>query len=101
MEITKKEPVSLKDIFASKMPTTKPPAYEWQDLALHVIKELRIPNIKKGSVFKICKNETKIFVEQCMNDTKELCKVGEPWKYFFKVVGQKGIPRNKPIPNKK
>ena len=64
----------------------KPPAYEWQDLALKIIAELGVPNFKKNSVFKVCKENSKTFIEQCLNDTKELCKTGECWKYFFKLV---------------
>lgn len=70
----------------------KPPAYEWQDLALRIIKELGIPGFKRGSVFKICKEHPKSFVEMCLNDTKELCKTGERWKYFFKVASSKKPP---------
>jgi len=68
----------------------KPPAYPWQDLALRVIKELNIPNFKRAAVFKVCKENSKQFVETCLNDTKELCKTGVAWKYFFKVVAGKG-----------
>lgn len=62
------------------------PAYAWQDLALRVIKELNIPNFKRSAVFKVCKLRPRIFIEKCLNDTKELCQTGEQWKYFFKVV---------------
>jgi len=67
----------------------KPPAYEWQDLALRVIKEMAVPNFKRSAVFKVCKLHSKQEVEQAMNDTKELCKTGEKWRYFFKVVDKK------------
>lgn len=67
----------------------KPPAYEWQDIALRIIKELNIPNTKRGSVFKACKENSKERVEQCLNDTKELCKTGDKWKYFFKLITTK------------
>lgn len=77
----------LGDIFATKKITAiKPPAHEWQDLALRIIKELGVPNFKRNSVFKICKELPKAVVEACLNDTKELCKIGESWKYFFKVI---------------
>jgi len=75
-------------IFKASRPVKKPPKYEWQDLALRVINELGIPNFKRNSVFKICKDYDKEFVERCLNDTKELCKTGETWKYFFKVAAQ-------------
>ena len=69
--------------------TQKPPAYQWQELALRVINELGVPNFKRNSVFKVCKTKPRIFVEKCLNDTKELCQTGEQWKYFFKVVASK------------
>jgi hypothetical protein len=62
------------------------PAYAWQDLALHVIKELNIPNFKRSAVFKVCKEKPRTYIEKCLNDTKELCQTGEKWKYFFKVA---------------
>ena len=37
----------------------KPPAYEWQDLALKIIKELNIPKFKRSSIFQICKKKSK------------------------------------------
>ena len=68
----------------------KPPAHEWQDLALRIIDELCIPTFKRNSVFKICKDNHKETVLKAFNDTKELCERGERWKYFFKVIGGKG-----------
>jgi len=65
------------------------PAYAWQDLALRVIKELNIPDFKKSAVFKVCKQKSKIYIEKCLNDTKELCQSGEKWKYFFKLINTK------------
>lgn len=76
---------SFSDIITQKK-KIKAPAYPWQDLALSVIKELSIPNFKRGSVFKICKEKTPEEVRRAMNDTKELCLSGEKWKYFFKVI---------------
>ncbi len=84
-----KGPENIKDIFNAKKAGKKPPAYPWQDLALRVIKELAVPNFKRSAVFKVCKENPKPFIERCLNDTKELCKTGERWKYFFKVVGGK------------
>ena len=69
--------------------TTHPPAHQWQELALAIIKELRIPNYKRNSVFKVCKDHHKEFILQCLNDTKELCEQGEAWKYFFKVIANR------------
>lgn len=78
-------PQKLSDLFG-KIEQKKPPAYQWQDLALRIISDLSIPNFKRGSVFKICKDNTKEKIERALNDTKELCKTGEKWKYFFKVI---------------
>lgn len=78
---------SFADIIKSKQ-TTKAPAYPWQDLALRIIKELSIPNFKRSSVFKICKEKPLNIVQAALTDTKELCKTGEQWKYFFKVIDQ-------------
>ena len=85
----KKDLENITDIFKNKLPNKKPPAYEWQDLALRVIKDLNIPNFKRSSVFKACKEKPKMFIEKCLNDTKELCQSGEKWKYFFKLIGDK------------
>ena len=82
----KKDLENIKDIFSAKAPLKKPPAHAWQDLALRVIKELNVPKFKRSSVFKICKNNPKVKVEQGLNDTKELCQEGFKWKYFFKVM---------------
>lgn len=81
------------DLFAAKT-TKKMPAYAWQDLALTVIKELNIPNFKRSAVFKVCKLKPRVFIEKCLNDTKELCQTGEKWKYFFKVAA--GGAKNNP-----
>jgi hypothetical protein len=55
-------------------------------LALRVIKDLGVPGFKRNSVFKLCKENHKDFIEKCLNETKELCTAGERWKYFFKVA---------------
>lgn len=79
---------SFSEIIAKKK-TVKGPAYPWQDLALSVIKDLSIPNFKRSSVFKICKEKSPEEVRRAITDTKELCQSGEKWKYFFKVVETK------------
>jgi len=76
---------NLGEIFAKKQ-IKKAPAYQWQDLALRVIRELSVPGFKRSSVFKACKSNPQQVVLQALNDTKELCKSGEKWKYFFKIV---------------
>lgn len=80
-----KGPQKLSDLF-DKVEQKKPPAYQWQDFALQIISDLGVPNFKRNSVFKICKDNSKEKVERALNDTKELCKTGEKWKYFFKVI---------------
>lgn len=79
---------SLGTIFEKKKEGKKPPAYQWQDLALRIIKELNIPSYKRNSVFKVCKDYDKDFVEKALDDTKELCQISEKWKYFFKVISE-------------
>jgi hypothetical protein len=58
---------------------------------------LNIPNNKRGSVFRVCKQNTRQIVERAMNDTKELCKTGEKWRYFFKVIDKKSDSPDKSI----
>jgi hypothetical protein len=79
---------SLKEL-VGKRTAKKPPAFEWQDLALRVIDELNIPKNKRSSVFRVCKQYSRQIVERAMNDTKELCKTGEKWRYFFKLIDKK------------
>ncbi|MFW5888647.1 MAG: hypothetical protein ACOCVY_02950 [Patescibacteria group bacterium] len=79
---------NLGEIFKKKKVGNKPPAYEWQDLALRIIQELRVPDQKKSSVFKACKENSRDFIENCLNDTKELCDKGEMWRYFFKLINE-------------
>ncbi len=79
---------SFSDIIKNKQ-TKKAPAYPWQDLALRIIKELAIPNFKRSSVFKICKEKSATQVEGALNDTKELCTSDSKWKYFFKIISSK------------
>jgi hypothetical protein len=86
----KSEFESLGAIFVNKkgLKAKKPPAYPWQDFALQVVADLNVPNFKRASIFKICRDYPKEFVERCLNDTKELCQSGEKWKYFLKVVSE-------------
>jgi hypothetical protein len=90
---------SLSDVFKAKQSkeqkkkTIKPPAHQWQELALQIINDLHVPSAKRNSVFRVCKQEHKEFVLHCLNDTKELCTDGEAWKYFFKIVGNKNKPQ--------
>lgn len=69
--------------------TNKVPAYQWQDFALSIIKDLGVPANKRSSIFKVCKDKPKSFIQLCLNDTKELCNTVEKWKYFFKLVNKK------------
>jgi hypothetical protein len=82
------------DLFNKTIKQPGLPAYAWQDLALRVIKELNIPAFKRSAVFKVCKLKSRTQIEASLNDTKELCKSGDQWKYFFKVVD--GIGKDKP-----
>lgn len=90
----KSELTAFADIFKAKQSQVqkKAPAYPWQDLALKVIAELDIPNFKRSSVFKICKEKDSGVVTRAINDTKELCQGGEKWKYFFKVIDAPNTP---------
>lgn len=80
--------------FSQQSAKVKPPAHEWQDLALKIISEMGVPNFKRNSVFKICKDNAKETVERALNDTKELCKTGNRWAYFFKVIESSKLPKN-------
>jgi hypothetical protein len=86
----------LGEIFAAKQKQMKikPPAYEWQDLALRVIKELSVPNFKRNSIFKIAKESNKESLERALNDTKELCHSGQKWAYFLKVIDSEKKKKN-------
>jgi hypothetical protein len=86
-------PQKLTNIFTQLPQAKKPPAYKWQDLALRIIQELAVPGFKRNSVFKICKDNPEEVVLKALNDTKELCKIGNKWQYFFKVIaGLKKTP---------
>jgi len=84
---------------AQKRVVKKAPAYQWQELALKVINDLGVPDNKRSSVFRVCKQFAKPIVEKALNDTKELCKTGEKWKYFFKIIDKKpdALDSKKPI----
>ncbi len=89
---------SLADILKEKQEAKKikPPAYPWQDLALRVIKELGgVPGFKRAAIFKVCRDLPANKIEIALNDTKELCKSGCAWKYFFKITEQKNKPKDK------
>lgn len=81
---------SFADIIKAKQKAQiKAPAYPWQDLALRIIKELAIPGFKRAAIFKVCRDLPTQKVMTAFNDTKELCKTGATWKYFFKIIDQK------------
>jgi|GEM_PF-246145 hypothetical protein len=85
---------SFSDIVINRK-TLKAPAYPWQDLALRVIAELSVPGFKRNSIFKVCKEKPAAKILTALNDTKELCKDGAKWKYFFKVIDNDGLPLDK------
>ena len=87
--VTHSGPEIIEAIFKKKQASIKPPAYQWQELALVVIAELGVPSHKRNSVFKACKEFSKEQIQKALTDTRELCKDGECWKYFFKVLGNK------------
>jgi len=90
---------SLADIFRTRQ-KVKAPAYPWQDLALQVIKELNIPDFKRGAIFKVCRDYPKHIIMLALNDTKELCKSGATWKYFFKLIDKDSAPDKNNAPKK-
>ena len=94
MSYTDKGPEKIGELLG-RFTGKKPPAYPWQELALRVINELNIPTFKRSAVFKVCKQNSKYFVEQCLNDTKELCHSGEKWRDFFKLVSSPKPPNKK------
>ena len=87
-------PKDIKELIKNRQ-TTKPPAYEWQDLALRIIQELGVPPYKKSAVFKVCKDNPKMVVERAFNETKELAHK-ERWRYFFKLIDKKDEIKNSP-----
>ena len=96
-----KEFSSLADIWLAKKqkPAKKPPAYDWQDLALTIIKDLAVPGNKRNSVFKACKENSRAKIMAALNDTKELCQTGEKWKYFFKILAGTAQTPNSQVNN--
>ncbi len=78
----------IKEIIKNKQ-TKKAPAYQWQDIALKIIKELSIPDFKRSSIFKVCRDNNQAIINQALTDTKELCNTGEKWKYFLKILSAK------------
>lgn len=85
--------------------TKKAPTYQWQELALKIIADLEVPKEKRNSVFRVCKQYSRQLIERALSDTKELCKTGEKWRYFFKVIDiiskkpQASIKPNIPTPS--
>ncbi len=83
---------NIKEILNNKTSGTKPPAYPWQDLALKIERELKVPTFKRNAVFKVCRDYPRSVIERCLADTKELCFSGDKWRYFFKA-----LMANKPV----
>jgi hypothetical protein len=78
--------VKIGDLIKNKAKRIAPPVYVWQELALRVIEELGIPGFKRSAVFKVCKQLPEFLIKKALNDTKELCRTGAKWKYFFKII---------------
>ena len=78
-------PQNFRDIMANKK-NIRRTVERRKDLALRIIDELNIQTKKRNAVFLVCKQHSKNFIEKCLNDTKELAKTGESWRYFFKLV---------------
>lgn len=74
------------ELMKKRVAPKKAPTFQWQELALKIIQEFDVPTNKKSSVFKVCKQHSKLIIERALSDTKELCKSGEKWRYFFKVI---------------
>ncbi|EKE18658.1 MAG: hypothetical protein ACD_9C00268G0005 [uncultured bacterium] len=72
----------------------KAPTFQWQELALKIIEDLDVPKEKRNSIFRVCKQHNRQIIERAISDTKELCKSGEKWRYFFKVID---IIKKKPV----
>lgn len=85
----------IKNILKNKNNPKKPPAYQWQDLALRIIKELNIPDFKRSSVFKVCRDNSQAIILQALTDTRELCQTGQKWQYFFKLTTPKKLSSQK------
>jgi len=77
---------TFRELMKKKVAPKKAPTFEWQELALKIIQEFDVPANKKSSIFKVCKQHNKLILERAFSDTKELCKSGEKWRYFFKVI---------------
>jgi hypothetical protein len=72
-------------IFSSKK-NIRPAAYDWQDFALKIIDELKVPSYKKSVIFQICRDYPKNILDHALIDTHELCKTGAKWRYFLKIL---------------
>jgi len=78
--------IPLKDILKEKVAISTP-KYEWQELALDIIKKLKASN--KGLIFKICKKYPKSFVMHALEETLELAKGDNKDRYFIKLIYKK------------
>lgn len=75
---------SLKDILQSRVvEKKKAPAYQFQELALQIIKSFGADAKDRSSIFRYCKLDYNIALK-AFNDCKELGKMNAP--YFFKLL---------------
>lgn len=64
--------------------------HRWQELALTIIKELKVPAYERGLIFKICCENPEAYVEHCFNETKECAKdMSRASHYFVKLIYKK------------
>lgn len=80
---------NIAEIIKARQPRVKPPAYQWQDLALKVLKDLSVPDFKRSAVFKVCRDYDQILIQRALTDTLECCQTGSKWQYFFKIIDKK------------
>lgn len=79
---TNKEFEKIGNLF-NKKTAAKPPAYQWQDLALRVIKELSIPDVKKAPCLKLAKKSRKISLKAALTTRKNFARQGISGNIFL------------------
>jgi hypothetical protein len=67
----------------------KKAVYPWQELAVKICKELKVPPKEQGNIFRVCKIFPLPFVEHAFNETRELAAGDLRSHYFIKVLYSK------------